>query len=77
MDAVRVRRGFSLEVLAAAAFLLATVLVGTLILRELRTVRPAPPAGQELQAVPSGVPDTRHLGAGAAPARRERSARGR
>ncbi len=56
MDAVRVRRGFSLEVFAAAAFLLATVMVATLILRELRTVRPAAPIGEELQAVPSGVP---------------------
>lgn len=59
MDVTRVRVASAVEWLIAAAFLTATVLVGSLIFRELRTVTPAaaPRAEQRSPAVlPAGVP---------------------
>lgn len=56
---VRARLGSALEWLVAAAFLLATIAVASLIVRELRTVpRAATPVAHELQTtgVPSAVP---------------------
>jgi hypothetical protein len=57
MNASRVGRGFSLEVLAAAALLVATVTVGSLIVRELRTAQATPAAPIEQAPVrPAAVP---------------------
>lgn len=56
---VRARLGSALEWLVAAAFLLATIAVASLIVRELRTApRATNPLAQELQgtAIPSAVP---------------------
>jgi hypothetical protein len=58
MNASRVGRGFSLELLAAAALLVATVTVGSLILRELRTVQaPAAMPIEQGPVRPAAVPD--------------------
>jgi hypothetical protein len=60
MEATRARFGFAAEWLVAAGFLLATVLVGSLIVRELRTPRasatPAPDADSTSAVVPAAVP---------------------
>lgn len=62
MEATRIgdRLGSALEWLVAAAFLLATLVVGSLIVRELRTSAPAAavPAQQEIgpATLPAGVP---------------------
>ena len=55
---VRARLGSAIEWLIAAAFLLATVAVATLIVRELRTVPRAALAAPETppSGIPSGVP---------------------
>ncbi len=58
MDAARVRFGSAVEWMVAAGFLAATLIVGSLIVRELRTVRPLPAQAEERapDAVPVGVP---------------------
>lgn len=59
MDAVRARFGSILEWVVAAVFLAATILVGSLILRELRAVTSAaPPAAVEMPPLspPTSVP---------------------
>ena len=55
---VRVRLGSALEWLIAAAFLLATVAVATLIVRELRTAPRAagPVTGPAAVSLPAGIP---------------------
>jgi hypothetical protein len=55
---VRVRLGSALEWLIAAMFLVATVAVATLIIRELRVAPPAVVSAQPatVPAVPAGVP---------------------
>jgi hypothetical protein len=59
MDAIRARFGSLLEWVVAAGFLFATILVGSLIVRELRTATPsaAPrPADRAAAAQPASVP---------------------
>ncbi len=58
MDAVRTRFGSLIEWVVAAAFLGVTVLVGSLILRELRAVTgpDSEPPGASLPVVPSSIP---------------------
>ena len=54
---VRARLGSAIEWLIAAAFLLATVAVATLIVRELRTSPPAAAAPQPaVSSLPQGIP---------------------
>lgn len=54
---VRARLGSAIEWLIAAAFLLATVAVATLIVRELRTSPPAAAAPQPaVSSLPPGIP---------------------
>ena len=53
---VRARLGSMIEWLIAAAFLLATVAVGTLILRELRSAPRAVAAPAPIASLPAGVP---------------------
>lgn len=59
MSVTRARFGSAFEVMVAAGFLVATFVVGSLIVRELRTVHPAlpaPTAEKEPARVPSRVP---------------------
>ena len=59
MDASRVRLGSAFEVIVAAGFLAATFIVGSLIVRELKTDRPPLPIRAEApapSALPSGFP---------------------
>jgi hypothetical protein len=57
MDAIRARFGSALEWVVAAAFLLATIAVGSLIVRELRDrPRPAPPPVHAAAVLPVAVP---------------------
>ena len=59
MDATRVRLGSAFEVIVAGGFLAATFIVGSLIVRELKTDRPPLPVRAEVPApaaLPSGIP---------------------
>ena len=59
MDALKTRFGSAFEWVVAAAFLLATLAVGSLIVREMRTVPVAQPvAAEDISAasVPAGIP---------------------
>lgn len=59
MDATRARFGSAFELMVAAGFLVATFAVGSLIVRELRTVHPPLPVPIEEKSparLPSGVP---------------------
>ena len=56
LEATRTRISFSGEVLTAAAFLAATVLVGLLIVRELRVAPRAVSAAAQPGATPAAVP---------------------
>ena len=56
LEATRTRISFSGEVLTAAAFLAATVLVGLLIVRELRVAPRALSAAAQTTATPAAVP---------------------
>lgn len=56
MDVTRVRVGSAIEWLVAAGFLTATVLVGSLIVRELRTAAPAAGRVRAEDQVPAVLP---------------------
>ncbi len=58
MDAARIRLASALEWMIAAGFLAATLTVGSLIVRELRTARSPMPvvAEQPADVLPAGVP---------------------
>ena len=60
MDAVRARVGSAVEWVVAAVFLLATLAVGSLVIRELRaaaSVTPAPSAATMAAALPAHIPE--------------------
>jgi hypothetical protein len=60
MDVIRARFGSAVEWIVAAGFLMATLLVGSLIMRELRTAvpvaTPAAAAGRSPAVLPAGIP---------------------
>lgn len=56
MDVTRVRFGSAVEWIIAAGFFIATVLVGSLIVRELRTATPAAAPARESAATPAALP---------------------
>jgi hypothetical protein len=57
MDVRRLRLGAAADWLVALGFLLATVLVAALLVREMRTVRTVPPATVAPPGPPAGLPD--------------------
>jgi hypothetical protein len=58
MDAMRARVGSAVEWVVAALFLLATLAVASLVLRELRAAASStPPRPSALQAAPAGLPE--------------------